>query len=103
MRTKITFKLSEEESAEVSRMAKIVGVDMHTFSKKAVFYAINDSYRRAHELQEQQRSFSTEHTGESDGQSTPTVTESDSPDELGGQVPTGDALPNSEDAGTSSP
>lgn len=54
-RLKTTLKFSTEEAPAVLRMADAVQLDVDTFCKRAVLYAINDSHRRAAEFAAQQK------------------------------------------------
>lgn len=89
MQTKIRFKLNEDETRHVEAISQKVGLSIHEFCKKAVFYAVNDSYKRAQEMQQNGQSISTDPT-------------TDSTDALGSSVHPSAAFPNQEDAGTSS-
>jgi hypothetical protein len=49
MHMKVRMKFNDEERVKVQQFATAVGLDVDTFCKQAVFYTINDAYRRAQE------------------------------------------------------
>lgn len=89
MQTTIKFKLSEEETRAVEEISRGIGMNIHDFCKRAVFYAVNDSYRRAEALQKEIQN----------GQSAPGDTRGDTAEVFPSEVHTGDAFPHKEDAG----
>lgn len=51
MRMKVTLKFSDEERKAITEFASLVKLDVDTFCRQAVFFSINEGYRRANELQ----------------------------------------------------
>lgn len=51
MRLHIRLKFNDAERLEINKFSREIGMLPDEFCKRAVFYAINDAYRRAEEVQ----------------------------------------------------
>jgi len=49
MRLHVSMKFNDAQREEIVKFANHVGMGVDEFCKRAVFYAINDAYRRAEE------------------------------------------------------
>lgn len=49
MRLNVNLKFKDAERKEIVKFAQEIGLGVDEFCKRAVFYAINDAYRRAEE------------------------------------------------------
>ena len=54
MKSKITFKLTEEETALVQNFCRQVDMDKSTVAKRALFMVMNSAYSQAKQLMENQ-------------------------------------------------
>lgn len=89
----VRFKLHKEEQQAVLDFCNQLGLELDFVAKKALFMAIQESYKRARDLEQKAREDGTYNTA---SENTEGALESDD------QGATSDALPNTEEPATQS-